>query len=309
MAGPTAMEPVRITKIAGRYLVFDLKGVSALRRNHNICAVFVGTTPQNPTQNIFQGLPIELLAEEAKILVEKNAAYIVDDVASHLARLSSFDEPARKAYAQSLRNRRRVAQNILDEEEAKRRETSAQKKARSISKKASKTPEPEPGTAAAPAPAPEDELFPKPDGPSPKEADAPPSAIVTRISKPVNLTPTTSADMIDPTADTVVDVDVSQSYPLVAHLNSRGYYTTPGIRFGGDLSVYPGDPFRYHAHFIATSFGWDEEITILDLVSGGRLGTAVKKGFLFGGEAPGAADGKAEAGDRVRTFTLEWAGM
>ncbi|KKY31950.1 putative trna-splicing endonuclease subunit sen34 [Diaporthe ampelina] len=229
---------VRITKVGGRYIVFEVKDVASLRRDHCICAVLVGTTPQNPTQNLFSGLPLELLPEEAKLLVDKGAAYVVDDATSHLTRLTSMDPTAKHAYLQSLRTRRQNISRVLDEEDAIRKAEDL--KAYSV------------------------------------------------------------------------PVEAPGSYPFYKHLNSKGYYITPGIRFGADYSVYPGDPFRYHAHFMATSFEWDEEITLLDLVSGGRLGTGVKKGFLIGGQAPSEeAAGKPEdAGeDRVRTFTLEWAAM
>jgi tRNA-splicing endonuclease subunit Sen34 len=67
--------------------------------------------------------------------------------------------------------------------------------------------------------------------------------------------------------------------------------------------VYPGDPLRFHAHFLANAYEFDEEIPLLDLIGGGRLGTAVKKGFLIGGEA------EAESGRKMRTFCIEWGGM
>ena len=96
---------------------------------------------------------------------------------------------------------------------------------------------------------------------------------------------------------------------------------TPGIRFGCQFSVYPGDPLRFHSHFLAMSADWDEEFGLLDLVGGGRLGTGVKKGWLIGGveekdteqgalemseaAATGADDHKAN----VKTFCIEWGGM
>jgi hypothetical protein len=43
-----------------------------------------------------------------------------------------------------------------------------------------------------------------------------------------------------------------------------------GLRFGGDYSVYPSDPFRYHAHYLANGYGWDEEVAMLDLATSGR---------------------------------------
>lgn len=71
--------------------------------------------------------------------------------------------------------------------------------------------------------------------------------------------------------------------------------------------AYPGDPLRFHSHFLAVGAGWDEEIDLLDIVGGGRLGTAVKKGYLLGG-AERKADGSEEEG-AVRTFCFEWAAM
>lgn len=82
----------------------------------------------------------------------------------------------------------------------------------------------------------------------------------------------------------------------------------PGLRFGCNYNVYPGDPLRFHSHFLATSFEWDQEIPMLDLIGGGRLGTAVKKGFLIGGEDT-EAETEGEWGDNVRTFCIEWGGM
>jgi tRNA-splicing endonuclease subunit Sen34 len=71
--------------------------------------------------------------------------------------------------------------------------------------------------------------------------------------------------------------------------------------------VYPGDPLRFHSHFLAVGYDWEQEIPLLDLIGGGRLGTAVKKGFLIGGQD----DSKDTTSDNdgVRTFCLEWGGM
>ena len=55
---------------------------------------------------------------------------------------------------------------------------------------------------------------------------------------------------------------------------------------------------------------WDEEIDLLDVVGGGRLGTGVKKSWLIGG--PTDSDGGRKEGEpapQVRTFSVEWGGM
>lgn len=301
-----AKRVVRISKIAGRYLVFDLQDVVYLRRHHNICAVFVGTMPQNPTQNIFMGLPVELLSEEASVLVNKGAAYIADDAVEHLSRLSTMDESSRKAYLQSLRTQRRKAQATMDEEKAAR---SAEAKAKHVGARAKKQQPAEPAVDVA-AVAEESVLD---TIPQPGASPAPPSPATPQpVPAAPGITPGTSAGLVDGRT-ALTAPDVPEPRPLLAHLNSRGYYITPGLRFGGDYSVYPGDPFRFHAHFMATSYEWEEEITMLDLVASGRLATAVKKGYLLGGQKP-RADGGDGAGDlvdggEVRAFCMEWAGM
>jgi tRNA-splicing endonuclease subunit Sen34 len=97
---------------------------------------------------------------------------------------------------------------------------------------------------------------------------------------------------------------VPKSYPLFRFLHSRGYFFMPGLRFGCNYSVYPGDPLRYHSHFLATGLGWDEKFDLLDIVGGGRLGTGTKKAYMVGGENP-----KAPKEDNVRAFSVEWASM
>lgn len=312
MAMDSSPRVVRISKIAGRHLVFDLEDVIFLRRHHNMCAVFVGTMPQNPTQNIFMGLPVELLPEEASVLISKKAAYVADDAVEHLSRLSAMDETARKAYLQTLKTQRRKAQIIVDEEKAAR---SAEAKARHLAKKEKSKKASEPAATSELVEG-EDSLFSsvpqreaQPSAASPASASTP---VPQTASLAPGITPNTSAELIDGSTELTGPI-VPGPCPLYARLNSKGYFITPGLRFGGDYSVYPGDPFRYHAHFMATSYGWEEEITMLDLVGSGRLGTAVKKGYLLGGQKP-PADGEQQAGDlvdggRVRAFCIEWAGM
>jgi tRNA-splicing endonuclease subunit Sen34 len=317
---------VRISKVGGRYLVFEVKDVASLRRDHCICAVFIGTTPQNPTQNVFSGLPIELLAEEAKLLVDKGAAYIVDDAVSHLTQLSSMNPAAKQAYLHTLKTRRQNISRVLDEQDAARKREGAKMRGKQKSKRAPvKSDTPPVDEAAILPPSPPAEMEHEAPPPStgladlesslsalfPPKKEASPISKALANTKPRHITPTTSIDMLDPRAH-IVSIEAPRSYPFYKHLNSKGFYITPGIRFGADYSVYPGDPFRYHAHFMATSFDWDEEINMLDIVSGGRLGTGVKKGFLIGGQGPpDDREGSEESlgDDRVRAFTIEWAAM
>lgn len=325
----TTPRRVRICRIAGRHLIFDVADVDYLRRNHNISSVFVGTMPQNPTQSIFMGLPIELYAEEAKLLVDRGVGYVVDDTAAHLSRLSNRDGSARTTYVQALRKQRLEVRSLIAEETARKAAESEVLERQARGRRGRRSSREQSGDAAEPVPVsssliepPDNDILPsvplEPAAGAPvrptEDPNGPPAVTVM-------LTPTTSADLVDGGADVVPvrEIEVPRSYPLYAHLNSLGYYMTPGLRFGGDYSVYPGDPFRFHAHFLATSLAWEEEISVLDLIAGGRLGTGVKKSFLIGGQIEGEMNGLGREVDGVgpsgsgrrdvRTFCIEWAGM
>lgn len=323
MAAASPERQVRISYVAGRYLVFDIDDVVYIRRHHGICAVLTGTMPQNPTQNLFLSLPVELQADEAKLLVDKGVGYVADELADHLAQLRASDESARTAYLQHLRQQRRHAQHVFDEERAKVQAKHEDKRRAAAAARAKPALAPA-STASAEETPDTDLLFDSPATPEPT-----PITTTPRIPKESPLpfiTPTTSTTLLPPypapsSTSNSLDIVAPPSYPLYKYLNSRGYFTTPGLRFGGDFSVYPGDPFRYHAHYLANSYGWDEAIPLLDLVTSGRLGTAVKKSFLFGAEsrreldASGGGGGAAaverdlNGGGEVRVFCIEWAGM
>nr|CAG4650569.1 EOG090X0G6M [Sida crystallina] len=61
----------------------------------------------------------------------------------------------------------------------------------------------------------------------------------------------------------------------------KGYYLTAGEKFGGDFLVYPGDPVKFHSHYIAVCISEDEPLNSQFLISKGRLGTNVKKTVLL----------------------------
>lgn len=125
------------------------------------------------------------------------------------------------------------------------------------------------------------------------------------------ITPTTSYPPLisQPSSGEKVP-DVPASYPLFRHLHEKSYFLAPGLRFGCQYTAYPGDPLRYHSHFLCKGLEWDDEFDLLELIGGGRLGTGVKKGFLLGGEDPKTkSTSTQDEEDGVRTFCIEWAGM
>ncbi|KAI4141068.1 MAG: hypothetical protein L6R39_005519 [Caloplaca ligustica] len=299
-----------------RYLLYDIKTVTWLRRTHKILGVFIGSLPQSPQQNVFLGLPLELQPEEVRWLVEKNTAFIVDDLESHKRTLQS--PPAQlEVYKISVRKEGLATARAVGKQKQQRTQEALQ---RLNVRQSPRNQDTGFGDAKAGDTDNQDEsLF-----------DAPLTFSSTRKSIdliPFSSTPTTSYPPLPPPpqhpSPPIPEVD-SSSYALFKHLHSKGYFLSPGLRFGCQFSVYPGDPLRFHSHFLATSAGWDEEIDLLDIVGGGRLGTGVKKGWLIGGvqtmkesrdEADDSASQPTGRGDdttqlgSVRTFCIEWGGM
>ncbi|OAP62940.1 tRNA-intron endonuclease [Fonsecaea erecta] len=290
--------PVPISLIGGRYLLFDVKIATYLRREHNICGITIGTLPLSPSQNLFLGVPIEIMPEEAQLLVERGVGVVVDEARVHDQAVQSRDLARRADYLAKIEKQSKQVKHAKDQEKQQSRRRALGKNAK-VS-----TPSSDPGQVGlddnetvqdAEAPAPESEaLF----------QDDPPVRVSTAsaTSNSYFVTPATSRLLLPtpPASPGLTVENLPSSYPLYRHLHDGGFFMTPGLRFGCQYTVYPGDPLRFHSHFLAVGAEWDEEIDLMDIVAGGRLGTGVKKGFLLGGASP--------KGD-VRTFSVEWAAM
>ena len=329
---PAVIEPFPIYKVAQKYLVYDSDTASYIRREYNICGVLIGSLPQAPQQNVFLGLPVELMPEEARLLVDKKVAYVVDDVASHrkafLERGLSAEE--RKAYHAALRKQGLAAAKDSSKRGEDRKKAALAKKGESRdwndvpedmlpSSREQRRDKISEGAAHEPRDlnsSEEEGLF----APATGSAPSRPSdnmSTVTGFSEPEPflVTPTTSNGALQSTPPASGEADIVTealpSYPLFKHLHDQGYFLSPGLRFGCQFVAYPGDPLRFHSHFLCNGMDWDQEFDLLDLVGGGRLGTGVKKGFMIGGrdEGRGAADGGDDPGGAVRPFCIEWGGM
>ncbi|CAI7596495.1 unnamed protein product [Penicillium pancosmium] len=290
MGNPTI--PIPISYVSGKYLLFSIDAVTYLRREHHICGVLIGTLPQIPQQNVFLGLPLELMPEEARLLVDKGVACIVDENKAHDGMKSLLEED-RRQYLRELESQGLNASRKLSDRKGQQREQVLKKLDEKAKAKAIKALENEGETDTPPTPS-----------PSVLDEERSSSRSSNRTSghtMAMGVTPTTSyPPLAQPTSSQhLPPPNVPLSYPLFAHLSSRGYFLSPGLRFGCQYVAYPGDPLRFHAHFLCVSAEWDEEIDLMTIVNGGRLGTGVKKGFLLGGPEKPQAEAEAE---RVESF-------
>ncbi|KAM9812721.1 tRNA-splicing endonuclease subunit Sen34 isoform 2-T3 [Syngnathus typhle] len=90
-------------------------------------------------------------------------------------------------------------------------------------------------------------------------------------------------------------------YRVFADLRGRGFYLTSAGKFGGDFLVYPGDPLRFHAHFICLCLDVDERVPLMDLLAAARLGSNVKKTLIL--------CSPNRHGEGVTYSSLQWSGM
>lgn len=89
------------------------------------------------------------------------------------------------------------------------------------------------------------------------------------------------------------------------------FYISPGLKFGGDLVCYPGDPLKYHSYAVVRY----RLASLMDLVVAGRLATLVKKTILLIDDEEDHNDDDVSDWNQLleprakRTFSIEWAGF
>jgi tRNA-splicing endonuclease subunit Sen34 len=301
MADVTVEEPIPISKISDHYLIFDADAVAYLRRVYRICGVLIGNIPRATQQNIFSGIPLELMPEEARLLVLQGHAYVVDDVHEHDLQASVANPHHRQEYLIAVEKKGLAAANALrtsaDQRKAKWRVKSGQSANQQQGKRKSEESPEEIHDDTS--------LF-----SSVRSTGETVSHKATKHLTALCVTPTLSYPLVKTSSlGTQSEVpEATPSYPLFSHLHSKGYYLLPGLRFGCQYTIYPGDPLRYHSHFLAVSKAWDEPIDLLDVLGGGRLGTRVKKGYLLGGVEEEPSSGQKDE-PSVRTYCIEWVAM
>ena len=321
----------RISSAVERYMLYDINIITWLRKTHHILGVLIGTLPQIPQQNVFLGLPLELMPEEALLLTEKKLAYIVDDLGWHQIGIKATTQENRDAFRRDLVREGKEAAKVAERKKLESTERAMRRL------RLGSTPDQDARASPAPDCASFGDSGSLPASGTPDPPDPPEPTSTSDFRGPKHgtdawsITPTTAYPPL-PAPPHNVDISPPKvhvpSYALFSHLHAHGYYMSPGLRFGCQYLVYPGDPLRFHSHFLAVGMDWDNDISLLDIVGGGRLGTGVKKGWLIGGfdhqEVDMAGRNVLSEGDepnnalegnrhiyngRVRTFCIEWGGM
>ncbi|KAJ9091119.1 hypothetical protein QFC20_007726 [Naganishia adeliensis] len=285
--------------------IWDPQHAATLRVTHHICGLATGTLPGVAQQNLFLGLPLVLMPEEVVLLLENEICHLVytprairpptpHEIAQHTAdRLTSIHEMQVAAVA-AAEEKKRAFQSKREGGKGKREERRKEGK-----EEAGLFVPPPPTTTATATPTSSQAYF-----------SSVPSHLTTSTHPWFRPTEGESLFHSLPSAREA-GVWTYPSTPLerarcatFRKVWTEGMFMGQGVKFGGEFLVYPGDPLRYHSHFVTTTLPTPTTpIRPLELVAWGRLGTATKKAHLLC-----CVDLATEGGeDKVECYSLEWA--
>uniref|UniRef100_A0A8D2DTI8 tRNA-splicing endonuclease subunit Sen34 n=1 Tax=Sciurus vulgaris TaxID=55149 RepID=A0A8D2DTI8_SCIVU len=282
----------------GRSLVWGAEAVQALRERLGVGGRTVGALPRGPRQNSRLGLPLLLMPEEARLLAEIGAVTLVSaprpDPSHHGLALASFKRQQEKSFqeqsalaTEARETRRQELLEKITEGQAAKKQKLEQNPGSCESPEASGSHVAE-GNETGDSQASGDQKEAVSSSPQPGLSDGvgllPRSALLVQLAtarpRPVKAKPldwrVQSKDW--PHAGRPAH---ELRYRIYRDLWERGFFLSAAGKFGGDFLVYPGDPLRFHAHYIAQCWAPDDPIPLQDLVSAGRLGTSVRKTLLL----------------------------
>ncbi|CAE6531741.1 unnamed protein product [Rhizoctonia solani] len=312
--------------------VWSVDDIETLRVTHRICGMLSGTLPSVSQQNVFLGTPLTLLPEEVAALVNTGIACIVDDARSHGAptkhQLQRWAEIRKANIEVEVKEREAssapVRIDMSDKAQKKRMEREARKAAQQQQQQQQAEPsplaEPEPAapivtlhTVHVPGPSSElpwyaAQIFHTIDEARGAGVWSYPRDVKERAECAVFRDLWEKGNYLGPgikfggnyLVSYPRDVKERAECAVFRDLWEKGNYLGPGIKFGGNYLVYPGDPLRFHSHFVASVHpSKTSTIRPMDIVAFGRLGTATKKVHLLCGYDD-------ESGS-VSYHSLEWA--
>ncbi|XP_056398055.1 tRNA-splicing endonuclease subunit Sen34 isoform X2 [Hyla sarda] len=291
-----AAEParIRIHLQQGKAFIWRAEDACKIREEHGVLGNLVGALVRKPRQNMRLGLPVQLMPEEARLLVEIGAARLVhhrlDQEPSPHAGVSLvctvmahiYEEQGKLALQEKRRTLEGLSERIAEGRRKRKRKNVDQ--------------EEEPMESSSQGPIKEllnlEKTF-----HFPKNA--------TMVQIPTAQLHTDNEEMVDIQEASSEWPYTGQKkhedrYKVFRDLWQKGYYLTSGGKFGGDFLAYPGDPMRFHSHYIAICLSPDEDIALSDIITAGRLGTNVKKTVLL-------CSSNQEG--QVTYTSLQWSGL
>ncbi|XP_022322892.2 tRNA-splicing endonuclease subunit Sen34-like [Crassostrea virginica] len=287
-----ALKPIKVYLQNDKPLVWSSKDAVELREEWRIVGCLTGSLPRLPRQNNHLGLPLQLSKEEVTLLLEKGAIVLLTEF-TELKEPSEMDKKEFMEYREAsyqtqvelFRDERKkeISHNMANIIEGKKAKARKEREERERSNEEAKL-----------AKDPEDfsidvETLPTP--PIPRKF----SLIQLFTESPYQPSKEVAADWHFPHSK-----QDHLRYLVYKDLWDQGYFLSNGSKFGGDFLVYPGDPSRYHSHYIVICLPHDKQMSTLDLVRMGRLGSNVRKTVLLCSES---------SPNEVAYTSLQWSGI
>ncbi|XP_049784503.1 tRNA-splicing endonuclease subunit Sen34 isoform X2 [Schistocerca cancellata] len=269
---------ITLTVSDGKAFVWNADDWLTLREQHRIIGNLIGCLPHMPRQETFLGLPLELLPEEATLLVEKKIATLARFPSLSRAPGSGiqneYEKYRKRIYEEQtehlMQSRREQVTNMIDKiVEGKKLKLMGVKKS-----KRKKTESP-PEEALCDM---EDIVIDKEELLKEEFAKIKPVTIENTLVQIFSVYPWLRQEDACPVRWEFPKSPLDKiRYKVFKDLWDKGYYMTSGKKFGGDFLVYRGDPLKFHAHFLILCKERECSISLYEFITFGRLGTNVRK--------------------------------
>ncbi|XP_060556983.1 tRNA-splicing endonuclease subunit Sen34-like [Ruditapes philippinarum] len=283
-------ELLKIQQLDKDFFVWNSNDARCLRENYKIVGTLIGCLPRAPRQNAQLGLPLQLMPEEVRLLIDIGVAEVVTEgyIKPTVEDIRKYEQNKEESYKEQIelfRNDRRdeIRRKLPDIIEGKKK-----KRNKLLLERREK------GEHI------DDAEFEKEIEMNADSVEIPPirrehmllqiHGVCTFRQKSCH-----AVDWQFPCTN-----EEKLRYRVYRDFWERGHFLTLGSKFGGNFLVYPGDPSRFHSFFIAICKPHKEKMTALDVVSMGRLGTSVKKTVVICSED--------ENGQLCYT-SLQWTGI
>ncbi|TSK38348.1 tRNA-splicing endonuclease subunit Sen34 [Bagarius yarrelli] len=288
----TDHQAVNITLCGSAPLLWRAADIRKCREEFGVVGNLVGSLARQPRQNVRLGRPLEILQEETRLLVETGKATALrhqelstENKESRLKAVELYKARLEQSYeeqrALALEEKKAVLQRVMDEKQNDHEgndgaEQAVRERLECLEKSF---------------------LFPR-------------SALAVQLCTAragFSHSPEEHAFL---TADWPMPRDkrAETRFRVYKDLRRKGFYLTAAGKFGGDYLVYPGDPLRFHAHFIALCLPMEETLPVYDLLVIARLGSNVKKTVLLCSPWETSDDEKETEG-KVVYSSLQWSGI
>ncbi|BFZ21343.1 hypothetical protein BsWGS_24382 [Bradybaena similaris] len=316
----------------GSFFVWNADDMLMLREECRIIGKLVGSLPRAPRQNSHLGTPLQLMPEEVKLLVDIDAAVVVIEEPTSEKVLGIREAAFLNVRDTNFKIQQQLFKEAREEEVKKRmNDIIAGKKAKKQKGKKGAA------NAEVPTSATDDKVdnttAEKQSNTDSSQGDKVENGQVTEEKDKENKKESDSgdnltvSDVISETADTSekhclvqifsenpwkrnVRPYLEWTYPstekevlryhVFKDLWEKGFFLTSGVKFGGDFLVYPGDPSRFHSHYIAICKSQAELMPSLDIITYGRQASNVRKTALLCA---------LDRNKKVFYMSLQWTGL